>query len=203
MYNPKRVKKNKEQQKGGSTLLLYIHDLTYLITVMMILFLLVFRVVVVSGTSMNDTLADGDYLLLLSNVFYKDPQAGDIVVASKDSFENGVPIVKRVIATEGQTVDIDFKTNTVYVDGVALDEPYILDNTTYIYSSDRLSFPLVVDEGCVFVLGDNRAVSCDSRSPQVGLIDRREILGKAVFLFFPGADQETKHRDFSKIGALP
>ena len=203
MYNPKRVKKNKEQQKGGNTLLLYIHDLTYLITVMMILFLLVFRVVVVSGSSMNDTLTDGDYLLLLSNVFYKDPQAGDIVVASKDSFENGVPIVKRVIATEGQMVDIDFNTNTVYVDGVALDEPYIKDDISYIYSSDRLSFPLVVDEGCVFVLGDNRPVSWDSRSPQVGLIDRREILGKAIFLFFPGADQETKNRDFSKIGALP
>ena len=203
MSNPRYGKKNKEQQKGGSTILLYIHDLTYLIAIMMILFLLVFRVVVVSGSSMKETLKDGDYLLLLSNVFYKDPQPGDIVVASKDSFENGVPIVKRVIATEGQTVDIDFITNTVYVDGVALDEPYIQPNTSYVYSGDRLTFPLVVDEGCVFVLGDNRPVSCDSRSTLVGLIDRREILGKAVFLFFPGADDVTKQRDFSKIGVLP
>ena len=203
MVIKKQNETNSNQPKRSNTLLLYLHDLAYLIAVMMIVFLLFFRVVVVSGASMNDTLADGDYLLLISSVFYKDPQPGDIIVASKSSFEDGVPIVKRVIATEGQTVNIDFSTNTVYVDGVALDEPYINENKSYYYSGERLEFPLVVDEGCVFVLGDNRPISCDSRSSRVGMIDCREILGKAVFLFLPGVDEQTNERDFSKIGALP
>ena len=106
-----------EKTSPGKTLLLYIHDLAYLISVMMVVFLLLFRVVVVSGPSMENTLQNGDYLLLLGGVLYNEPQQGDIIVASKDSFENGVPIVKRVIATEGQTVDIDFMNGIVYVDG--------------------------------------------------------------------------------------
>ena len=194
----------KEQQakntKLGETVLLYIHDLAYLIAVMMIVFLFIFRVVVVSGESMNNTLLDGDYLLLLSNVFYKDPQQGDIIVASKDSFENGVPIVKRVIATEGQTVDIDFVRCIVYVDDKPLDEPYI---STLTSNFEGVHFPLTVDEGCVFVLGDNRLVSCDSRDPAIGLLDEREILGKAIFLFLPGTNRGTVNRDFSRIGVMP
>ena len=80
--------------------MLYIHDLIYLLAAIMIVFLLVFRVIVVSGGSMYSTLVDGDYLLLLSNVFYHEPEHGDIVVISKEPFDNGKPIVKRVIATE-------------------------------------------------------------------------------------------------------
>ena len=196
---------NQKQQANkkpslGETILLYIHDLAYLIAVMMIVFLFLFRVVVVSGASMNNTLVDGDYLLLLSNVFYKEPQQGDIIVASKDSFENGVPIVKRVIATEGQTVDIDFVRCIVYVDGQPLDEPYISSLTS---NFEGVHFPLTVDEGCVFVLGDNRIVSFDSRNPAIGLLDEREILGKAIFLFLPGTNRGTEDRDFSRIGVLP
>ena len=196
---------NQKQQANkkpslGETILLYIHDLAYLIAVMMIVFLFLFRVVVVSGASMNNTLVDGDYLLLLSNVFYKEPQQGDIIVASKDSFENGVPIVKRVIATEGQTVDIDFVRCIVYVDDQPLDEPYISSLTS---NFEGVHFPLTVDEGCVFVLGDNRLVSFDSRNPAIGLLDEREILGKAIFLFLPGTNRGTEDRDFSRIGVLP
>ena len=200
---PKNKSKTNTPAKtsAGHSLLLYVHDLAYLIAIMMLLFLFLFRVVVVSGDSMNDTLMNGDYLLLLSNAFYKEPEPGDIVVASKDSFENGVPIVKRVIAVEGQTVDVDFATNTVYVDGVALSEPYIKDDEPYIYSTNRLTFPLTVGEGKVFVLGDNRKVSCDSRNTQIGLVDKREILGKAIFLFLPGA--EGNERDYDRIGAMP
>lgn len=197
---PKKKREEPKKQTIGRTILLYVHDLAYLIAIMMIVFLFLFRVVVVSGGSMNDTLVDGDYILLLSNVFYREPKAGDIIVASKDSFENGVPIVKRVIATEGQTVDIDFNRSIVYVDGVALDEPYI-SSPTNVY--EGVQFPLTVDEGCVFVLGDNRSVSCDSRSPKIGLLDEREILGKAVFLFLPGADSSSSQRDFSRIGVMP
>ena len=152
---------------------------------------------------MNDTLIDGDYLLLLSNAFYSEPEAGDIVVASKDSFENGVPIVKRVIAVEGQTVDVDFSTNEIYVDGKLLDEPYIKQDLAYIYSGERVSFPLTVEKGKIFVLGDNRRVSLDSRNTQVGLIDKREVLGKAIVLFLPGTDGGMVKRNFDRIGVMP
>ena len=161
--------------------------------------MLVFRVVVVSGPSMMQTLKNGDALILLSNVFYKSPKYGDIVVASKDSFKNGEPIIKRVIATEGQTVDIDFDKGIVYVDGVALDEPYT-NTTTNLF--EGAAFPQLVKEGCVFVLGDNRNDSMDSRSVDIGQIDCRELLGKAIFLVLPGADENTHKREFDRIGAL-
>ena len=122
---------------------------------------------------MYSTLLDGDYLLLLGNVFYQEPEFGDIVVISKKSFDNGSPIVKRVIATEGQTVDIDFENGIVYVDDVALNEPYINSLTTM---NEGNRFPLVVEDNCIFVLGDNRGVSRDSRDPVIGQVDKREIL---------------------------
>ena len=179
--------------------MLYIHDLVYLLVGIMIVFLLVFRVIVVSGSSMYSTLVDGDYLLLLSNVFYHEPEQGDIVVISKESFDNGKPIVKRVIATEGQTVDIDFEQGIVYVDGVALQEDYINSPTTV---EEGMAFPLVVQDGCIFVLGDNRAVSLDSRNPDVGLIDNREVLGKAFLLMYPGTHYGQVPQDFDRLGVI-
>ena len=181
----------------GKSILLYLHDLSYLVAGMMLVFLLIFRVVVVSGPSMNDTLLNGDYLLLISSTFYKEPQPGDVVVAAKDSFENGVPIVKRIIATEGQVVDL--VDGCVYVDGVKLEEGYTVGAS---YPNSGTKFPLTVAPGCVFVMGDNRTVSMDSRNPRIGLLDKREILGKAVFLFLPGANEFTRQRDFSRIGVL-
>ena len=183
-------------QKG---IVLYLHDLICMLMVILILFLLVFRVIVVSGDSMKRTLLDGDYLLLLSNTFYHEPEYGDIVVISKKSFDNGAPIVKRIIATEGQTVDIDFDKGIVYVDGTALSEPYINSPTTL---SEGTQFPLTVEENCVFVLGDNRGVSKDSRHPQIGIIDNREILGKAIFLMLPGSSHGEEPVDFDRIGAI-
>ena len=181
------------------SVLLYLHDIVYLLGIILLILMLVFRVVVVSGSSMLPTLVSGDRLLLLSTPLYHTPIYGDIMVASKDSFDDGEPIIKRVIAVEGQTVDIDFSTGTVYVDGVALNEPYINNLTTL---SEGVNFPLIVEDGCVFVLGDNRGRSQDSRSPLIGQIDKREILGKAFFLFLPGINAETKQRDFDRIGGL-
>ena len=181
------------------SVLLYLHDIVYLLGIILLILMLVFRVVVVSGSSMLPTLVSGDRLLLLSTPLYHPPRYGDLIVASKDSFEDGEPIIKRVIAVEGQTVDIDFSTGTVYVDGVALNEPYINNLTTL---SEGVNFPLIVEDGCVFVLGDNRGRSQDSRSPLIGQIDKREILGKAFFLFLPGINAETKQRDFDRIGGL-
>ena len=118
----KAPKASEEKLNWKQSAVVYLHDLVYNLIVIMIIFLLLFRVVTVSGTSMNMTLLNGDYLLLLSNLFYHNPDQGDIVVISKESFEQGTPIVKRVIATEGQTVDIDFGNGIVYVDGIALEE---------------------------------------------------------------------------------
>lgn len=191
---------NKEQETGWKKgIVLYLHDLIRTLIVILLAFLLVFRVIVVSGDSMYATLYDGDYLLLLSNLFYREPQRGDIVVISKNAFDDGSPIVKRVIATEGQLVDIDFEYGVVYVDGLALEEDYIYSPTT---SREGVEFPLRVEENCIFVLGDNRGVSKDSRSPEIGQVDKREVLGKAIFLFLPGMHHGAYARDYDRIGAV-
>ncbi len=178
-------------------------DYLYVFAGFMIVIAVLFRVVMVDGPSMNQTLVDGDRLLLVSSVLYRNPQQGDIIVASKDSFRSGENIIKRVIATEGQTVDIDFENRVVYVDGEALKEDYVYfpDDTTPM-RQEGSSFPLTVEEGCVFVMGDNRNNSMDSRSPQIGQIDCREILGKVVFLIFPGTDGGKVAADYSRIGVL-
>ena len=193
--------KNKEEEvlDWKQNIVLYLKDFVSLMTVAMIVFLLFFRVILVSGSSMYNTLTDGDCLILISKVFYREPKQGDIIVAAKDSHEDGVPIIKRVIATEGQIVDIDFSAGVVYVDGIALEEPYTYTTTNV---DEGMVFPLMVDEGCVFAMGDNRNRSKDSRHPDIGLIDEREILGKAVILIYPGLDAESFTRDFSRIGAV-
>ena len=182
-----------------SSVLLYLHDLVFLLAGFLLILLLLFRIVIVDGPSMRNTLIDGDYLLLLSNTFYRQPQYGDIVVASKDDFKDGEPIIKRVIATEGQTVDIDFEAGIVYVDGVALVEDYTRTPTNL---AEGMVFPLTVGEGCLFVMGDNRNESKDSRNPEIGLIDTREILGKAIVLLFPGTDGGKIEPQYNRIGVL-
>ncbi len=194
-------KKDKENEEltMQQNVLSYLRDFVTLVVVVVLVCVLLFRVVIVSGPSMKNTLVNGDWLILLNNAVFGEPRKGDIIVASKKSFNDGEPIVKRVIATEGQTVDIDFAAGVVYVDGEALDEPYTLTPTnTY----EGISFPIVVDEGCLFVMGDNRNSSKDSRSIEIGQIDCREVMGKAIFLVFPGKANTTDKRDFSRIGVL-
>lgn len=199
-----------EKVSWQKNLLMYLHDLVYLLGALIVVSLLVLRVVVVSGTSMNKTLLDGDYLLVLSNTVYREPEAGDVVVISKESFDDGSPIVKRVIATEGQWVNIDFNLGLVSVgdsldDMEVLDEPYVNTATTM---REGVEFPVQVPEGCIFVLGDNRAVSRDSRSPEIGMIDEQEVLGRVIFLFLPGtngtdaAGNPKENRDFGRIGVV-
>ena len=205
MDNIEPIKNNPEPNKKAEgnevrdTIINYLHDLVWLLCGIMLVLLLLARVVVVDGPSMNATLVDGDYLLLMSNVFYKNPKQGDIIVASKESFKDGEPIIKRVIATEGQVVDIDFDAGIVYVDGEALDEPYTNMPTNL---EEGIQFPITVSEGCVFVMGDNRNSSKDSRNPEIGQIDCRQILGKAVFLIFPGNDEGEISRDLRRIGVV-
>lgn len=197
--NQKKEKVSEEKGNWKKDLKVYLHDLVMYVSVILIVFLLLFRIIVVSGDSMFSSLLDGDYLLLISNTFYHEPKQGDVIVISKDSYDNGAPIVKRVIAVEGQIVDIDFDLGVVYVDGLPLDEPYVNTPTN---RAEGVDFPLLVEEGCCFVLGDNRNDSKDSRHPDIGLVDRREILGKAVLLVFPGTDDGMMPRDFGRIGVI-
>ena len=172
-------------------------DLISVLAVFMFFYMLLFRVVVVVGPSMYNTLVDGDRLVLVSNVLYRNPKQGDVIVASKESFRDGECIIKRVIATEGQTVDIDFQLGLVYVDGVALQEDYTYTMTNM---DEGMQFPLTVPDHCIFAMGDNRNASMDSRNPQIGFIDEREILGKAVFLMVPGTNEGTEEPQYDRIG---
>ena len=145
-----------------------------------IIFVFFIRVIDVKGTSMNPTLNNQDKMLV-SGLFYK-PEAGDIVVFKKDSYSPDKALVKRVIATEGQEINIDFDRGIVYVDGVALEEDYISELTT-----TKLDFigPKTVPEGCVFVMGDNRNMSTDSRDKDIDMVDERLIIGKVYCVLFP------------------
>ena len=188
-----------KKTKAQKTVLSYLHDLVFGLVAVLLVFMLVFRVIVVSGPSMKQTLQNGDCIILLSSVFYKEPKYGDIVVISKQAYKDGEPIIKRVIATEGQQVDIDFVNGIVSVDGVELHEPYINTPTNEF---EGVTFLQTVPEGCVFVLGDNRNSSKDSRSLEIGMIDKREILGKALLIALPGINEENNTRDFKRIGVL-
>ena len=183
----------------SKTLLPYLSNIAFVFFLLIVIFTLCFRITCVDGRSMNNTLMDGDYVLLLNDFLCGDYEQGDVIVASKESFRNGERIIKRVIATEGQWVDINFDTGTVKVDGKILDEPYI---STPTVTPEGLTFPVRFEDGCVFVLGDNRALSMDSRHPQIGQIDCREIVGKAIFIFFPGKSVDSGERDFGRIGGI-
>lgn len=139
-----------------------------------------FRQVTVSGSSMTDTLSSGDRLII-SNFMYT-PQYGDIVVISHGENYNE-PIIKRVIATEGQALSINYDTGDVSVDGVILNEPYIKGTTVKLKHS--LDIPDRIPEGYVFVMGDNREGSLDSRSTDIGLIPVENIIGKAEIRIYP------------------
>lgn len=147
-----------------------------------LLFSFVIRLIDVSGPSMNPTLYDGNKMLV-SDVFYK-PKAGDIVIFwNVDEKNEEKALVKRVVATEGQEINIDFDNGTVYVDGQPLDEPYVAEP---IHNSKQdFIGPKTVPAGCVFVLGDNRNSSRDSRASSIGMVDERLILGKVYAVIYP------------------
>ena len=191
-------KEQDEEQAGGRDLYEWVQALVCSVLAVVLLFTFVIRLIGVDGHSMVHTLQDRDRLLVLNSLLYDDYQYGDIVVLRKNTSLDD-PIVKRVIATEGQTVDIDFSTGTVWVDGEQLEEDYINEKT---YLEEGTEFPLTVPEGSVFVMGDNRNHSSDSRDSRLGTVDCRYIIGKAVFLAFPGPDDKTGKRDWSRIGLI-
>ncbi len=204
MRNPSGSGAGKTPEQGAQKkdpardLFEWIQALVSSVLVVVLLFTFIVRLIGVDGHSMLPTLQHGDRLLVLSSLLYNDYKYKDIVILRKETFDEK-PIVKRVIATGGQTVDIDFLAGIVYVDGVALDEPYINELT---HAEEGTSFPLTVPEGSVFVMGDNRNHSSDSRHSRLGTVDTRYIIGRAVFLLFPGPDSETNAREFSRVGVL-
>jgi len=188
--------KNPSGAKSRAEVYDWIQCIIFALVFCVLLFVFAVRMVNVVGHSMVPTLEQSDKVVI-SNLFYH-PKQGDVVVLRKQTLMQE-PIVKRIIATEGQTVDIDFNLGQVYVDGELLDEDYIND---YTYREEGTVFPLTVPEGEVFLMGDNRNHSNDSRDSSLGTVDTRLLIGKAVFLVFPGRDYLTEQREFGRIGLL-
>ena len=156
---------------------------TSIITIM-IIFTFIFRIVGVVGPSMQQTLHGGDWLFV--SAFITSPDRGDIVIITQPNAFDDEPIVKRVIAVGGDKIDIDFETGSVYVNDKLLNETYL--NTPTTTDEYAWTYPMVIPEGQVFVMGDNREHSTDSRSDMVGLIDERYILGQVRVRFSPISD---------------
>ncbi len=176
----------KKKSDLATDLFTWLQALTLALVLLVAAFAFFGRIIGVDGSSMVPTLKDGD-LLLLQCVAY-EPERGDVVVLRKPFAEIDSPIVKRVIAVGGQSVDIDYNSGTVYVDGEALDEPYI-NERMYLPSSEReRGTHWDVPEGSVFVMGDNRNASSDSRHVELGTVDTRYILGRAVCVLLPPGD---------------
>lgn len=193
------MQEQEKQTAKGRDLYEWVQSLVGSVLVVVAIFTFVIRMMGVDGHSMLNTLQHGDRLLVVNSMLYHDYKYGDIVILRKNGVFDDDPIVKRVIAVEGQTVDIDFAEGIVYVDGEALEEDYIREPT---YTAEGTEFPLTVPEGAIFVMGDNRNGSSDSRDYRLGTVDTRYVIGKAAFLIFPGPDYETEKRDFKRIGVI-
>ena len=182
---PKKFKQQKIKFKVNDKKVTdYMVDLTrtiiFVFAFMSVIFTFIIRDANVVGNSMLDTLHSDDKILM-TNFMYK-PKCGDIVAINA---ENQIEkrIIKRVIATEGQTLVVDYSKNAVYVDGIQIDEPYVSSITRE--PSNPLQIPYVIPEGYIFVMGDNRIISLDSRDKSIGLVSVNDVIGKAQFIVYP------------------
>lgn len=182
---------NQQNQAGGFVVEIYewLEAVAFALAIVVLLFTFLFRVVSVSGPSMNPTLYSGDRIVL-NSLFYT-PQNGDIVVITQPNSHDNEPLIKRVIAVEGQTISVDAENDTVTVDGVKINEPYILDQDIQ-RAGESYEYPLTIPKGKVFVMGDNRNDSFDSRDPGLGMVEEKYIMGKAIFRIYP----------FERVGGL-
>lgn len=172
-----------KENNPGKELYDWIYSLIIALVICVIIFAFFIRIIDVVGTSMNPTLKNNDKMLV-SGLFY-EPSVGDVVVFKKNEYDPDKALVKRVIAVEGQEINMDFEKGIVYINGQPIVEDYILEPTM-----NKLDFigPKTVPEGCVFVMGDNRNASVDSRKTEIGMVDERLILGKAYFVIYPLSD---------------
>ena len=168
------------QEKSRREIYDWIYCLSVALIICVVIFAFFIRLIDVRGTSMNPTLNNNDKMLV-SGLFY-EPKVGDVVVFKKDEYDPERALVKRVIAVEGQVINMDFDRGIVYVDGVPIEEDYIMEPTT-----NKIDFigPQTVPEGCVFVMGYNRNASTDSRKKEIGMVDTRLILGRAYAVVYP------------------
>lgn len=177
-----------ESSSAGREVYQNVRTLVSVLGALILIFTFVARIIVVSGPSMENTLHNGDVMLVWSLGY--TPKQGDVVVLTKRSYQED-SIVKRVIATGGQTVDIDYAAGRVYVDGQPLEEDYIKEQMQIPSYGEGLNH-VTVPEGCLFVMGDNRNQSADSRYSAIGIVDERCVIGRVVLVFFP----------FARLGTL-
>lgn len=177
--NVKQQKPSEQPQSMNSEIYDWIQCLVSALLICVLVFAFFVRIIGIIGSSMVPTFHDKDSVII-SNIFY-EPQQGDVVVLRKLQFQDK-PIIKRIIAVEGQTVDIDFEKGIVYVDDQPLNEPYIAEPTLTPLDFDG---EITVPEDCVFVMGDNRNNSTDSRSSLIGCVDTRYIMGKVLLRILP------------------
>ena len=167
-------------EASGKDMYDWVQCLIVALIICVVFFAFFVRIIDVVGTSMNPTLNNSDKMLV-SGLFYK-PRVGDVVVFKKDEYDPNKALVKRVIAVEGQEINIDFDRGIVYIDGQPIQEDYIAELTK---TKEDFIGPKTVPEGCVFVMGDNRNMSTDSRKTEIGMVDTRLILGKAYMVIYP------------------
>ena len=186
MDEKKNKKKKKEKEKVPPEVKArreaydWIQSLISALLICVLVFVFVLRIMDVHGTSMFPTLNNGDKVLV-SDLFY-EPSRGDIVVFKKDSYDDNKALVKRVVAVAGDVVNIDFERGVVYVNGEALEEDYI-----DVLTTTKIDFigPQTVPDNCLFVMGDNRNASTDSRDKRIGMVDKRLVIGKVLLVVYP------------------
>lgn len=175
--------KKKEPFSLGGELYTWLQALSFALVLLVVIFTFFGRIIGVDGESMVPTLQDRD-MLLLQCVGY-EPAQGDVVVLHKDFATVTDPIVKRVIAVGGQTVDVDYSRGEVLVDGEAIDQSYLGEPMVDTGNPYMMKTHWEVPEGSVFVMGDNRNNSSDSRDERLGVVDNRYVLGKVMRIIFP------------------
>lgn len=193
MAQTQEEKLEKEQKPRGrffSETFNWIETLMGVLVVFVVVFTFFVRLIGVQGSSMVPTLDDHN-IMLVSNLGYT-AEKGDIIILRKDGFYNDQPIVKRVIATGGDVIDINSETGDVSVNGEVLEEPYIAEKIDPLKSVGNMTYPIMIPEGSIFVMGDNRNHSTDSRWTDLGVVDERYVIGHVITVVYP----------FNRIGTV-
>lgn len=176
----KKTEKEVVSDVAWTSVFNWVYALVGILCVVFVVFMMFFKVVEVDGASMKPTLNDSEKLLVYSLSY--TPEKGDIIIVGSTN-KDEPPLVKRVIATENQTVEVNYKTGKVSVDGKVLEEDYITKMT--VPDDNEIEYPYTVPEGCVFVMGDNRNESSDSRSRLIKAVDENHIAGKVIARIYP------------------